>query len=150
MMRLTGDGVLVRRHSALRADATGVYRKRSLSATIGWRKPTWGDLIKQRCDHIGGVAGVPDSANGIAQRYPQAMFTHADSIAPSGTDALQTMRPNTAKSAQLQIIIWFLEAGWEFIHASFGPVRNRYRRPPSSDTEAARDSGKAQAARRVK
>ena len=50
------------------------------------------------------------------------MFPHADSIAPSGPDALQTMRPNTAKSAELQIIIWFLEAGWEL----FTPVSDLY------------------------
>lgn len=30
-------------------------------------------------------------------------------------------RPNTAKSAELQIIIWFLEAGWEL----FTPVADR-------------------------
>jgi len=32
------------------------------------------------------------------------------------------MRPNTAKSAELQIIIWFLEAGWEL----FTPVADLY------------------------
>ena len=32
-----------------------------------------------------------------------------------------TLRPNTAKSAELQIIIWFLEAGWEL----FTPVADR-------------------------
>ena len=32
------------------------------------------------------------------------------------------MRPNTAKSAELQIIIWFLESGWEL----FTPVADLY------------------------
>jgi hypothetical protein len=32
------------------------------------------------------------------------------------------LRPNTAKSAELQIIIWFLEAGWEL----FTPVADLY------------------------
>jgi len=32
------------------------------------------------------------------------------------------LRPNTAKSAELQVIIWFLEAGWEL----FTPVADLY------------------------
>jgi hypothetical protein len=38
------------------------------------------------------------------------------------TDQPRALKPNTAKSAELQIIIWFLEAGWEL----FTPVADLY------------------------
>jgi hypothetical protein len=39
-----------------------------------------------------------------------------------GAPQWKTLKPNTAKSAELQILIWFLEAGWEL----FTPVADLY------------------------
>jgi hypothetical protein len=41
---------------------------------------------------------------------------------PSSGQGAKALKPNTAKSAELQIIIWFLEAGWEL----FTPVADLY------------------------
>lgn len=90
-----------------------------------WHQRTQADFLgsnRSKLRHLGWVAKVSRSAGDIAERYPQVMSPQAESIAPSGTDAPRTMRPNTAKSAELQIIIWFLEAGWEL----FTPVSDLY------------------------
>ena len=47
---------------------------------------------------------------------------HDEPISHSGTQPRKTLKANTAKSAELQIIIWFLEAGWEL----FTPVADLY------------------------
>jgi hypothetical protein len=41
---------------------------------------------------------------------------------PVSTRPRSALRPNTAKSAELQVIIWSLEAGWEL----FTPVADLY------------------------
>lgn len=46
------------------------------------------------------------------------MSDHNEPSSAPGTNLRKKLRPNTAKSAELQIIIWFLEAGWEL----FTPV----------------------------
>jgi hypothetical protein len=49
------------------------------------------------------------------------MSLHDGSCTPNARQT-KILRPNTAKSAELQIIIWFLEAGWEL----FTPVADLY------------------------
>ena len=43
---------------------------------------------------------------------------HDEPISDPNAPPRKTLKPNTAKSAELQIILWFLEAGWEL----FTPV----------------------------
>jgi len=50
------------------------------------------------------------------------MPPHDEPNSHPGTQPPKTLTPNTAKSAELQIIIWFLEAGWEL----FTPVADLY------------------------
>jgi hypothetical protein len=50
------------------------------------------------------------------------MSQHDEPISRAGTQPRKMLEPNTAKSAELQIIIWFLEAGWEL----FTPVADLY------------------------
>lgn len=50
------------------------------------------------------------------------MQIHDGLWAPPSAQHSKTLKPNTAKSAELQIIIWFLEAGWEL----FTPVADLY------------------------
>jgi hypothetical protein len=63
-----------------------------------------------------------DALDGASAGYPQTMRSDTELIAPFDTRVTTPMRPNTAKSAELQIIIWFLEAGWEL----FTPVADLY------------------------
>jgi hypothetical protein len=50
------------------------------------------------------------------------MPPHDKLCPPSNAHQPKALKPNTAKSAELQIIIWFLEAGWEL----FTPVADLY------------------------
>jgi hypothetical protein len=50
------------------------------------------------------------------------MSLESEPGSPLGIQPRKMLKPNTAKSAELQIIIWFLEAGWEL----FTPVADLY------------------------